>query len=73
MTFQRVIASGNNPLTQVKDNQPGLRRRLELGTAGRKPRGFAKTETSGRNRWGSPRIDGVSSQAGLLQLARISI
>jgi hypothetical protein len=25
--FERVIASGNHLLTQVKDNQPGLRRR----------------------------------------------
>jgi len=38
-------------LTQVKDNQPSLRRRLELGVAGRKPSGSAKTETAGRNRW----------------------
>jgi hypothetical protein len=37
-TFERVIASGNHLLTQVKDNQPSLRRRLELGTAGRKPK-----------------------------------
>jgi hypothetical protein len=28
-----------------------LRRRLELGVAGRKPSGSAKTETAGRNRW----------------------
>jgi hypothetical protein len=46
-----VIASGNHLLTQVKDNQPSLRRRLELGVAGRKPSGSAKTETAGRNRW----------------------
>jgi hypothetical protein len=46
-----VIASGNHLLTQVKDNQPGLRRRLALGAAGRKPSGSAKTETAGRNRW----------------------
>jgi predicted transposase YbfD/YdcC len=46
-----VIASGNHLLTQVKDNQPSLRRKLELGTAGRKPTGSAKSETSGRNRW----------------------
>jgi hypothetical protein len=43
-----VIASGNHLLTQVKDNQPSLRRRLELGVAGRKPSGSAKTETAGR-------------------------
>jgi len=49
--FARVIASGNHLLTQVKANQPGLRRRLELGAAGRKPSGFAKSKTKGRNRW----------------------
>jgi hypothetical protein len=49
--FERVIASGNHLLTQVKDNQPGLRRRLELGATGRKPSGFAKSEAKGRNRW----------------------
>ena len=42
-----MIASGNHLLTQVKDNQPSLRRRLELGVAGRKPSGSAKTETAG--------------------------
>ena len=46
-----MIASGNHLLTQVKDNQPGLRRRLELGSAGRKPSGYAKSQTKGRNRW----------------------
>ena len=46
-----MIASGNHLLTQVKDNQPSLRRKLKLGTAGRKPTGSAKSETSGRNRW----------------------
>ena len=45
-----MIASGNHLLTQVKDNQPGLRRKLELGWAGRKPSGFAKRQTVGRNR-----------------------
>jgi predicted transposase YbfD/YdcC len=49
--FARVIASGNHLLTQVKDNQPGLRRKLELGSAGRKPSGFAKSQAVGRNRW----------------------
>jgi predicted transposase YbfD/YdcC len=49
--FERVIASGNHLLTQVKGNQKKLRRRLELGAAGRKPGGFAKSETNGRNRW----------------------
>ena len=46
-----MIASGNHLLTQVKDNQPSLRRRLELGTAGRKPIGSDKTKSAGRNRW----------------------
>jgi hypothetical protein len=49
--FERVIASGNHLLTQVKDNQPKLRERLELGAAGRKPSGFAHSQTKGRNRW----------------------
>ena len=50
-TFERVIASGNHLLTQVKGNQPSLRRKLELGSAGRKPIGSAKSASSGRNRW----------------------
>ena len=50
-TFERVIASGNHLLTQVKGNQPSLRSKLELGSAGRKPSGSAKSATSGRNRW----------------------
>jgi len=36
-----VIASGSHLLTQVKDNQPTLRRELELGAIGRKPSGYA--------------------------------
>lgn len=46
-----MIASGNHLLTQVKENQPSLRRKLELGTTGRKPIGSAATKTAGRNRW----------------------
>jgi hypothetical protein len=46
-----VIASGNHLLTQVKDNQPGLRRLLELGAAGRMPSGSATSRSKGRNRW----------------------
>ncbi len=46
-----MIASGNHLLTQVKGNQPSLRRKLELGSAGRKPSGSAKSANSGRNRW----------------------
>jgi len=49
--FERVIASGNHLLTQVKDNQPTLRRKLELGAAGRKPSGRATSKAKGRNRW----------------------
>jgi predicted transposase YbfD/YdcC len=45
-----VIASGNL-LTQVKDNQPSLLRRLELGTVGRMPIGSDTTKSAGRNRW----------------------
>jgi hypothetical protein len=46
-----VIASGNHLLTQVKNNQPHLRRRLEWGAACRKPSGHATNRTKGRNRW----------------------
>ena len=46
-----MIASGNHLLTQVKNNQPGLRRTLALGSAGRKPRGCAKSDTKARNRF----------------------
>jgi hypothetical protein len=49
--FERVIASGNHLLTQVNDNQPSLRRQLELGAAGRKPSGSTKSEAKGRDRW----------------------
>ena len=46
-----MIASGNHLLTQVKDNQPTLRRKLELGANGRKPSGCATSRARGRNRW----------------------
>ena len=46
-----MIASGNHLLTQVKGNQPTLRRKLELGAIGRKPSGYAANKTKGRNRW----------------------
>lgn len=46
-----MIASGNRLLTQVKDNQQTLRRKLELGAKGRKPSGRAMSEAKGRNRW----------------------
>ncbi len=61
-SFERVIASGNHLLTQVKDNQPSLRRRLELGSAGRKPSGSAKSRDQGPQSLGNARIDGVSRQ-----------
>jgi hypothetical protein len=46
-----VIASGNHLLTQVKDNQPGLRRIIERGLARRKPSDRASSKDKGRNRW----------------------
>jgi hypothetical protein len=46
-----VIASGNHLLTQVKNNQPTLRRTLELGSLWRKPSGCATSKAKGRNRW----------------------
>ena len=46
-----MIASGNHLLTQVKGNQPTLRRKLELGANGRKPSGCATSKARGRNRW----------------------
>ena len=46
-----MIASGNHLLTQVKDNQPTLRRKLELGAIGRTPSGCATSKAKGRNRW----------------------
>ena len=46
-----MIASGNHLLTQVKDNQPNLRRQLELGSMGRKPSGSTTSKSKGRNRW----------------------
>jgi hypothetical protein len=49
--FERVIASGNHLLTQVKNNQPHLRRRIEWGAACRKPTGRTTNRTNGRNRW----------------------
>src|SRR5208283_2338597 len=49
--FERVIASGNHLLTQVKDNQRTLRRKLELGAIGRRPSGCATSQAKGRNRW----------------------
>ena len=58
-----MIASGNHLLTQVKDNQPHLRRRLQLGSAGRKPSGSAKNKTSGRNRWETRELTAFPAKA----------
>ena len=46
-----MIASGNHLLTQVKNNQPNLRRRLGLGASARKPIGSDTSKSVGRNRW----------------------
>lgn len=46
-----MIASGNHLLTQVKNNQPSLRRRLALGASARKPIGSDTSKSVGRNRW----------------------
>jgi len=46
-----VIASGNQLLTQVKGNQPSLRRRLEHGASWRKPLGAAISKAQGHSRW----------------------
>ena len=46
-----MIASGNHLLTQVKDNQPTLRRQIEFGSMRRKPSGSATSKSKGRNRW----------------------
>jgi hypothetical protein len=49
--FQRVIASGNHLLTQVKGNQPSLRRKLESGASWRKPLSCSISQAQGHNRW----------------------
>ena len=46
-----MIASGNHLLTQVKGNQPSLRRKLERGAAWRKPLGCAISHAQGHSRW----------------------
>jgi hypothetical protein len=58
-----VIASGNHLLTQVKDNQPTLRRKLELGAAGRKPSGRATSKAKGRNRWETRELTAFPAKA----------
>jgi hypothetical protein len=58
-----VIASGNHLLTQVKGNQKKLRRRLELGAAGRTPSGVVSSETKGRNRWETRKLSVFPAKA----------
>ena len=58
-----MIASGNHLLTQVKDNQPSLRRSLEQGTAGRKPSGATVSRTKGRNRWETRELKAFPAKA----------
>ena len=58
-----MIASANHLLTQVKDNQPRLRQRLALGSAGRKPRGCARSETKGRNRFEARELEVFDAKA----------
>jgi hypothetical protein len=62
-SFARVIASGNHLLTQVKHNQPNLRRRLELGAMGRKPSGSATSKSKGRNRWETRELTAFAAKA----------
>ena len=57
-----MIASGNHLLTQVKDNQPSLRRRLELGVSGSQAERVRQDRDRGPQSLGDPRIDGVSRQ-----------
>ena len=58
-----MIASGNHLLTQVKNNQPNLRRRLELGASARKPTGSHTTKSKGRNRWETRELTVFSAKA----------
>ena len=58
-----MIASGNHLLTQVKGNQPSLRRRLEKGAARRKPSGVATSKTTGRNRWETRELSVFAAKA----------
>lgn len=46
-----MIASGNHLLTQVKGNQPSLRRSLDQGASWRKPLGCAISHGQGHGRW----------------------
>ena len=61
-TFERVIASGNHLLTQVKDNQPSLRRSLEQGTAGQKAERSDRQPDQRQKSMGNQGIEGVPGQ-----------
>ena len=58
-----MTASDNHLLTQVKNNQPGLRRKLTLGSAGRTPRDCARSETKGRNRFETRELKAFDAKA----------
>jgi hypothetical protein len=62
-SFERVIASGNHLLTQVKGNQPTLRRKLALGANGRKPCGCATSQAKARNRWETRELTAFPAKA----------
>ena len=58
-----MIASGNHLLTQVKNNQPNLRRRLEQGASWRKSIGSDTTKVKGRNRWETRELTAFPAKA----------
>lgn len=60
-----MIASGNPLLTQVKSNQPSLRRKLESGASWRKPLGCALSQAEGHNRWESRELAAFPAEAWL--------
>jgi hypothetical protein len=62
-TFERVIASGNHLLVQVKENQPTLLRKLDWGAKGRKPSGRDKSQAKGRNRWETRELTAFPAKA----------
>jgi hypothetical protein len=61
--FQRVIASGNHMLTQVKGNQPSLRRKIERGASWRKPLGCAIGKAQGHSRWETRELTAFPAKA----------
>ena len=60
-----MIASGNHLLTQVKGNQPSLRRKLEIGASWRKPLGCAISQAQGHNRWEKRELTAFPAKAWL--------